>query len=88
MDLIEAILTGIHIRGLQKPIVFFSMLIGLVLFGVLGILMLAIPIETIALGKGVDSGRILLCIGIAAILFALATTCGYFIKRCFDKDAT
>ena len=88
MDLIEAILSGIHVRGLQKPIVFFSMLIGLALFGLLGILILVVPIDAIASGKGVHFGQIMICAVLAAVLFALAATCGYFIKRCFDKDAT
>ncbi len=80
MGLIEAILAGIQIERLQKPIIFFFMLIGFIVFSLFGVAMIGVGIEGLMAGKGIVPS-----LGMAAfstIFFGLSAVCGYFIKRC------
>ncbi|MDO6452800.1 hypothetical protein Q4490_04410 [Neptunomonas phycophila] len=87
VGLIEAILLGIQFKKLQKPIVFFAMLVGLILFSVLGLGIIGALISSIVNTEkeftlqlvGASFGLL----AISFIFFALASACGYFIKRCF-----
>jgi len=84
MGLIEAILAGIQLKGLQKPIVFFSMLVGFVCFVVFGAVIL---FGLFQWSERIDEIKIIPIISTLCIVFifwGLATLCGYFIKRCFD----
>jgi hypothetical protein len=83
MSLIEAILAGIQFKGLQKPIVFLSMLIGLLLFGILGLALFYLPFEAWFNGKGIGIGLSIAFVGLGLILLFLSGVCGHFIKRCF-----
>ena len=81
MSLIEVILAGIGCKGLEKPFVFFSMLIGFILFIAFGIVTVLAVIETYSEGK-----ELLPSLGLSSfslLFFGLAALCGYFIKRCF-----
>ncbi|WP_415906801.1 hypothetical protein ACMXYX_08095 [Neptuniibacter sp. QD72_48] len=88
MGLIEALLLGIQFKGLQKPLVFFSMLIALVMFSVFGIGIIWALITSIATAEkeitlqflGASFGMLV----ISCVFFGLAWVCGYFIKRCFE----
>ena len=83
MGLIEAILLGVQFKNLQKPFVFFSMLIGFLFFTLAGFGMLYGIYEIIISNK---AGKLLPSLGILAfslLFFALASVCGYMIKRCF-----
>lgn len=88
MGLIEAILLGIQFKRLQKPLVFFSMLIGLVAFSIFGVCIIwALATELTSSDKeftlqlvGASFGLL----SISGIFFGLAWVCGYFIKRCFE----
>ena len=80
MGLIEAILAGIQIKRLQKPIIFFFMLIGFIVFSLFGVVMIGVGIEGLMAGKGIKPS-----LGIASfstVFFGLSAVCGYFIKRC------
>ena len=88
MGLIEAILLGIQFKRLQKPLVFFSMLIGLFTFSVFGVGIIGVLITELA---SMDKKFTVQLVGasfgllvISAIFFGLAWVCGYFIKRCFE----
>lgn len=88
MGLIEALLLGIQFKGLQKPLVFFSMLIALLMFSVFGIGIIWALITSIATTDkeitlqffGASFGMLV----ISCVFFCLAWVCGYFIKRCFE----
>ena len=88
MGLIEAILLGIQFKRLQKPVVFFAMLVGLILFSVFGVGVIGALISTIGNAEkeftlqffGAGFGLL----AISFIFFCLASACGYFIKRCFE----
>jgi len=88
MGLIEALLLGIQFKRLQKPLVFFSMLIGLILFCVFGAGIVWALISSVATSDKeitlqlVGAGLGLLAI--SSMFFGLAWVCGYFIKRCFE----
>jgi len=87
MGLIEAILLGVQFKRLQKPLVFFSMLVGLVAFTVFGVSIIgAVVVELTSAGKGVTfqlAGASFGLVAISGMFFGLAWLCGYFIKRCF-----
>ena len=88
MGLIEAILLGIQFKRLQKPLVFFFMLIGLVAFSIFGIGIIGFLISELASTEkeitfqlvGASFGLI----AMSGIFFGLAWVCGYLIKRCFE----
>jgi len=88
VGLIEAILLGIQFKRLQKPVVFFAMLAGLILSSVFGLGIIGALISSIVDGEkeftlqlvGASFGLL----AISFIFFALASACGYFIKRCFE----
>lgn len=88
MGLIEAILLGIQFKRLQKPLVFFSMLIGFVAFSVFGAGIIGALLTELASANreftlqlvGASFGLL----AISGIFFALAWVCGYLIKRCFE----
>ena len=87
MGLIEAILLGIQFKRLQKPLVFFLMLIGLVVFTIFGGAIVWALLSSIFAGEKqlalrlIGSGFGMLAI--SAIFFGLAWLCGHLIKRCF-----
>ncbi|GAA5446111.1 hypothetical protein Misp06_04320 [Microbulbifer sp. NBRC 101763] len=88
MGLIEAILLGIQFKRLQKPLVFFSMLISLVAFSIFGVGIIGALITELA---STDKEFTLQLVGasfgllaISGIFFGLAWVCGYLIKRCFE----
>ena len=80
MGLIEAILAGIQIKRLQKPIIFFFMLIGFIVFTLLGVAMISVGIEGLLAGKGIIAS--LGTVAFSTVLFGLSAACSYFIKRC------
>ncbi|GAB2192085.1 hypothetical protein MAH1_36940 [Sessilibacter sp. MAH1] len=88
MGLIEAILLGIQFKRLQKPLVFFSMLIGLIVFSVFGVsLVWALVTELASTDKEFTLqlvGATFGLLAISVIFLGLAWVCGYFIKRCFE----
>jgi hypothetical protein len=88
MGLIEAILLGIQFKRLQKPIVFFSMLIGLLLFSAFGIALLVAVINPLVTTEKVITVEMLGAgtglLAIALMFFGLSAVCGHFIKRCFE----
>ena len=88
MGLIEAILLGIQFKRLQKPLVFFSMLIGLVAFSVFGIGVTgALVIELASTEKEFSFQLVGTSFGlfaISCIFFGLAWVCGHLIKKCFE----
>jgi hypothetical protein len=84
MGLIEAILAGIQFERLQKPLVFFTMLIGFIFFGVAGLAMLYGVFEVMLSGKEAELMAILGILSFSLVLFGLAAVCGYMIKRCFN----
>ena len=88
MGLIEAILMGLQFKSLQKPLVFFSMLIALILFSIFGFGIVGALIESLVNSKqDLTTEAILPSLGLLAIsmfFFVLASVCGYFIKRCFE----
>ncbi|TKB43069.1 hypothetical protein [Thalassotalea mangrovi] len=84
MGLIEAILMGITFEKLQKPLVFFSMLIGLLFFTFVG-LFLWYGIYEIVVSDRPE--KLIPSLGVAlfsSVFFGLAYVCGYMIKRCFN----
>ena len=88
MGLIEAVLLGIQFKRLQKPFVFFSMLVGFVTFSIFG---LGIVGGLIAGLASTDKEFTFQLVGasfgllaLSAVFFGLAWICGYFIKRCFE----
>ena len=88
MGLIEAILLGIQFKRLQKPLVFFSMLISLVVFGIFGVGIIGALVTELASTEkeftfqlaGASFGML----AISGMFFGMAWVCGYFIKRCFE----
>lgn len=88
MGLVEALLLGLQFQRLQKPLVFFSMLIGLVLFSVFGVAIVWALISSVAtLDKEITLqlvGAGIVLLAMSSIFFGLAWVCGYFIKRCFE----
>ncbi|TMN62004.1 hypothetical protein CWB85_21940 [Pseudoalteromonas sp. S1727] len=85
MGLIEAILLGLQFKNLQKPFVFFSMLIGFLFFILAGFGMFYGMYEIFMTDK---VGKLVPLLGIFAfslLFFGLASVCGYMIKRCFNK---
>ncbi|OZG69927.1 hypothetical protein BTA51_28665 [Hahella sp. CCB-MM4] len=88
MGLIEAILLGIQLKRLQRPFVFFSMLIGLLAFSVFGAGIIWVLItELVSTDKELTfqlAGASFGLLAIAGIFFGLAWVCGYLIKRCFE----
>lgn len=88
MGLIEAILLGVQFKRLQKPLVFFSMLIGLVTFGVFGIGIIVVLVTELTSTDKVFTfqlaGASLGLLAIAGIFLGLVWVCGYFIKRCIE----
>ncbi len=80
MGVIEAILTGIQIERLQKPLIFFFMLIGLLFFTLVGVAVVAISVMEFFEGKELlaSLGGILF----STVFFGLSAVCGYMIKRC------
>lgn len=88
MGIIEAILLGIQFKGLQKPIVFFSMLICLIAFIVFGAGLFGGLIHLIlTTEKEFNLQLVGASLGLATIsfvFFGLAWVCGHFIKRCFE----
>ena len=88
MGLIEAILLGIQFKRLQKPLVFFSMLICLIAFSVFGVgLVGALISEIVSTDKEITLqlvGASFGLLAISGIFFGLASVCGNLIKRCFE----
>ncbi|WP_415884566.1 hypothetical protein [Neptuniibacter sp. QD34_54] len=88
MGLIEAILLGIQFKRLQKPLVFFSMLIGFILFSIFGLsIVWAVVSGLVTTEKEITLQLLGASAGLAAfalLFFGLAWVCGYFIKRCFQ----
>lgn len=88
MGLIEAILLGIQFKRLQKPLVFFSMLIGLVAFSIFGVGIIgALVTELTSTDKEFTFTLVGASFGLLAIscmFLGMAWVCGYFIKRCFE----
>ncbi|KZN66408.1 hypothetical protein N473_08440 [Pseudoalteromonas luteoviolacea CPMOR-1] len=85
MGLIEAILLGLQFKSLEKPLVFFSMLIGFLFFTLAGFGMLY-GVYDIAISS--KDGKLPFVLGATAfsmLFFGLASVCGYIIKRCFAK---
>ena len=83
MGLIESILLGLQFKNLQKPFVFFSMLIGFLFFSLAGFGMFYGIYEIVISNK---TGKFLALLGVLAfsiLFFCLAGVCGYMIKRCF-----
>ena len=83
MGLIEAILLGLQFKNLQKPFIFFSMLIGFLFFSLAGFGMFYGIYEIVISNK---TGKFLPVLGVLAfsiLFFGLAGVCGYMIKRCF-----
>jgi hypothetical protein len=83
VGLIEAILLGLQYKNLQKPFVFFSMLIGFLFFSLAGFGMFYGIYEIVISNK---TGKFLPVLGVLAfsiLFFGLAGVCGYMIKRCF-----
>ncbi|KID56559.1 hypothetical protein JF50_11510 [Pseudoalteromonas luteoviolacea] len=86
MGLIEAILLGLQFKSLEKPLVFFSMLIGFLFFTLAGFGTLY-GVYDIAISNKKD-GKLPFALGATAfsmLFFGLASVCGYMIKRCFAK---
>ena len=88
MGLIEVILLGIQFKGLQKPLVFFSMFIGLVLFSIFGLAIVGgVMSEFFTAKKVIDlqvMGGSLVLLFFSVIFFGLAWLCGHFMKKCFE----
>ncbi|WP_415884864.1 hypothetical protein ACMXYO_09305 [Neptuniibacter sp. QD37_6] len=88
MGLIEAILLGIQFKRLQKPLVFFSMLIGFILFSIFGLsIVWAVVSGLVTTEKEITLQLLGASAGLAVfafLFFGLAWVCGYFIKRCFQ----
>tara|TARA_Y100000815_G_C13301557_1_gene484811 strand:+ start:33 stop:299 length:267 start_codon:yes stop_codon:yes gene_type:complete len=88
MGLIEAILLGIQFKRQQKPLVFFSMLVGFIVFSIFGVGIIgALVTELTSADKELTlqlAGASLGLFAISGIFFGLAWVCGYFIKRCFE----
>ena len=83
MGLIEAILLGLQFKNLQKPFIFFSMLIGFLFFALAGFGMFY-GIYEIVISN--NTGKFLPILGVlvfSVLFFGLAGVCGYMIKRCF-----
>ncbi len=83
MGLIEAILLGLQFKNLQKPFVFFSMLIGFLFFALAGFGMFYGIYEILISNKSGKFLPILVVIAFSILFFGLAGVCGYMIKRCF-----
>ncbi len=86
MGLIEAILLGLQFKKLEKPVVFFSMLIGLLFFSLAGLGMLYGVYEIAISSKDDRFSFVLGAIAFSMLFFCLASVCGYMIKRCIDKS--
>ena len=84
MNVIEAILTGIQFKGLQKPIIFFCMLFGVVLFGLFAIGLLFISVQEIISGSKIELSLVLGSLIFSGICWGLVFACGFFMKRCFE----
>jgi len=85
VGLIEAILLGLQFKNLEKPLVFFSMLIGFLFFALAGCGMLYGVYEIAISNKDGKLPFILGTIAFSMLFFGLASVCGYMIKRCFEK---
>lgn len=85
MDLIESLLTGIGIRGVQRPFVFLTMGVATLFFG--GLAVATLVVVGIELGQS-DKPLALAALGdgIAVLFGALAAVSGYMVRRCFDPD--
>ncbi len=84
MGLIEAILLGFHSERLEKPLVFFTMLVGFVAFCALGVAMITMSIVEALDAPVFTLAPIFVGVGISFLFWAIAALCGYFVKRCFD----
>ncbi|WP_444911666.1 hypothetical protein [Microbulbifer sp. PAAF003] len=88
MGLIEARLLEIQFKKLQKPLVFFSMLIGLVAFSIFSVGIIEILITELASTDNEFTlqlaGASFGLLAISGIFFGLAWVCDYLIKRCFE----
>ncbi|GAA0860460.1 hypothetical protein [Aliiglaciecola litoralis] len=85
MGLIEAILIGLQLDRLQKPLVFFSMLIGFSFFLVAGVGVLYGVSEVVLSdkeGKEAIIGPLIGMVAFSLLFFGLAAVCGHFIKKC------
>ncbi len=80
MGIIEAIMIGIQIDRLQKPIMFVSMLVCFLAFLVFGVVVVLAGFEVMLSGKGVLSA--MGAASFSVVFFGLAAVCGHFIKKC------
>lgn len=85
MGLIEAILMGLQFKRLQKPFVFFSMLIGLLFFSLAGFGMFYGIYEIVVSDKTGQFVFILGALAFSLLFFGLAAVCGFMIQRCFKE---
>jgi len=81
--IIEAILSGLHIKSLEKPLVFITMLFGFILFVILGVGILYLSYESLSTGSTIY--RAIGTSSLSLIFFGLAAICGHFVKKCFVK---
>ena len=80
MGLFEAILIGLQFKRLQKPLVFFMMLVCFIFFFLFGGAIVFVALGGLINGKSIVAAGGL--IGISIFLFAICYVCAHFIKKC------
>ncbi|WP_100657053.1 hypothetical protein [Alteromonas flava] len=87
VGLIEAILAGLLFERLQKPIVFFTMLIGFLFFSLAGIAIFYAVFETLIseqskVYREFPYGPLFGMVAFSFVFWGLAAICGHMIKKC------
>lgn len=80
MGFFETVLIGLQFKRLQKPVVFFMMLINFVFFFLFGSAIVFASLEGIFTGKSITASGALLATSI--IPFGICLVCANLLKKC------
>jgi len=86
--MIEILLACIQIEKLQKPIIFFLMLIGLLFFSLFGVGCLLVVAEQFMEHGAQTWLPSMAFVGFSLMFFGLAYVCFKFMKKCLVRNAT
>jgi|GEM_PF-5761718 len=78
MGFFEAVIIGLQFKRLQKPLVFFMMLVCIIFFGLFGLSTGYIAIEGLLTGKPI--GAVLAMLGFTLFFVGLCVVCAKLIK--------
>ena len=79
MGFFEAVLIGLQFKRLQKPLVFFMMLVCFIFFGIFGLTTGYIAVVGLLTGKTVSA--VLAMLGITLVFLGLCVVCAKLVKK-------